>query len=86
MAFELLDPTLELKRLRPDGARVERGQKVARISGLARPVLAAERTALNLLCRLSGVASATRSLATHCAEGFAASTRCASASTGSSTR
>jgi nicotinate-nucleotide pyrophosphorylase (carboxylating) len=63
MAFELLDPTLELKPLYPDGARVERGQTVARISGHARPVLAAERTALNLLCRLSGVATATRSLA-----------------------
>src|SRR5580704_15777151 len=63
LAFELLDPALELKRLCADGARIERGQAVARISGAARPVLAAERTALNLLCRLSGVASATRSLA-----------------------
>lgn len=63
MAFELLDPSLELTRLCEDGARVERGQKVARIRGRARPVLAAERTALNLLCRLSGVATATRQLA-----------------------
>jgi nicotinate-nucleotide pyrophosphorylase (carboxylating) len=63
LAFELLDPALELQRLCADGARIERGQAVARISGAARPVLAAERTALNLLCRLSGVASATRSLA-----------------------
>jgi nicotinate-nucleotide pyrophosphorylase (carboxylating) len=63
MAFELLDPSLELTRLCEDGARVERGQQVARIRGRARPVLAAERTALNLLCRLSGVATATRSLA-----------------------
>src|SRR5665213_2199065 len=64
MAFELLDPALRIERLCPDGARLERGQTVARISGSARPVLAAERTALNLLCRLSGVASATRALAT----------------------
>jgi nicotinate-nucleotide pyrophosphorylase (carboxylating) len=63
MAFELLDPALQLKPLCADGARVERGQTVARISGRARPVLAAERTALNFLCRLSGVATATRSLA-----------------------
>jgi nicotinate-nucleotide pyrophosphorylase (carboxylating) len=63
MAFELLDPSLQLKPLCADGARIERGQTVARISGRARPVLAAERTALNLLCRLSGVATATRSLA-----------------------
>ncbi len=63
MAFELLDPSLDLQALCADGARVERGQQVARIRGRARPVLAAERTALNLLCRLSGVATATRSLA-----------------------
>jgi nicotinate-nucleotide pyrophosphorylase (carboxylating) len=62
LAFELLDPTLHIELLRADGSRVERGQAVARISGRARPVLAAERTALNLICRLSGVATATRSL------------------------
>src|ERR1700720_913313 len=62
MAFELLDPGLAIDRLRADGARIERGEAVARIAGPARPVLAAERTALNFLCRLSGVASATRSL------------------------
>ena len=63
MAFELLDPTLAIEVICPDGSRVERGQTVARIRGRARPVLAAERTALNLLCRLSGVATATRQLA-----------------------
>jgi len=63
MAFELLDPTLHIAQLKGDGARVERGDVVARIVGRARPVLAAERTALNFLCRLSGVATATRSLA-----------------------
>jgi nicotinate-nucleotide pyrophosphorylase (carboxylating) len=63
IAFELLDPSLALERLCVDGTRVERGQPVARISGAARPVLAAERTALNLVCRLSGVATATRALA-----------------------
>ena len=62
LAFELLDPELSIERLRDDGDRVERGQPVARILGRARPVLAAERTALNLVCRLSGVATATRSL------------------------
>jgi nicotinate-nucleotide pyrophosphorylase (carboxylating) len=62
LAFELLDPGLRIERLCADGSRVERGEAVARISGRARPVLAAERTALNLICRLSGVATATRSL------------------------
>jgi len=63
LAFELLDPGLKFERLAGDGERIERGQRVALIAGRARPVLAAERTALNLLCRLSGVATATRSLA-----------------------
>ncbi len=63
MAWELLDPTLEFDRLCTDGTRLERGQRVAVIRGRARPVLAAERVALNLLCRVSGVATATRSLA-----------------------
>jgi nicotinate-nucleotide pyrophosphorylase (carboxylating) len=47
----------------PDGARVGRGEPVARIKGRARPVLAAERTALNFLCHMSGVATATRAVA-----------------------
>jgi len=62
LAFELLDPGLRLERICADGSRLERGQAVARISGRARPVLAAERVALNLLCRMSGIATATRSL------------------------
>jgi nicotinate-nucleotide pyrophosphorylase (carboxylating) len=62
-AFELLDPDLHFERLAAEGRRLERGQAVARISGRARPVLAAERVALNFVCRMSGVATATRSLA-----------------------
>jgi nicotinate-nucleotide pyrophosphorylase (carboxylating) len=63
LAFELLDPDLRIERLAVDGDRLERGQAVVRISGRARPVLAAERVALNFICRMSGVATATRSLA-----------------------
>src|SRR3954471_11081003 len=62
LAFELLDPGIRIERLRRDGERVARGDRVAHIEGNARAVLAAERTALNLICRLSGVATATRSL------------------------
>jgi nicotinate-nucleotide pyrophosphorylase (carboxylating) len=62
LAFELVDPALRIDRLRPDGARIGRGETVARIVGRARPVLAAERTALNILSRMSGVATATRGL------------------------
>ena len=63
LAFELLDPALRIVRLRGDGDRISRGETVAQISGRARGVLGAERTALNLLSRISGVATATRALA-----------------------
>jgi nicotinate-nucleotide pyrophosphorylase (carboxylating) len=63
MAFELTEPGLRFERLAADGAAIAPGEVVARIAGPARPVLAAERVALNLLCHLSGVASATRLLA-----------------------
>jgi len=63
LAFELLDPALRIERLRGDGDRISRGETVAQISGRARGVLGAERTALNLLSRISGVATATRALA-----------------------
>src|SRR5262244_1460868 len=63
LAFELIDPGLHIERLCRDGGRVARGEAVARIGGRARGVLAAERTALNLLSRMSGVATATRALA-----------------------
>ena len=62
LAFELLDPGLAIEILAADGSAVARGQQVARIAGRARPVLAAERTALNFVSRLSGVATATRAL------------------------
>ncbi|MBO0737313.1 MAG: carboxylating nicotinate-nucleotide diphosphorylase [Alphaproteobacteria bacterium] len=63
LAFELIDPTLRIERCCRDGVRVSRGEKVARIAGRARGVLSAERTALNLLSRMSGIATATRALA-----------------------
>src|SRR6185437_16370708 len=43
-----------------DGARVVRGDVLATVSGPTRALLTAERTALNLLCRMSGVATHTR--------------------------
>jgi nicotinate-nucleotide pyrophosphorylase (carboxylating) len=62
LAFALVDPGLRLEALAPEGSRIERGQTIARIAGSALAVLAAERVALNFLCRLCGVASATRTL------------------------
>ena len=46
-----------VRALMADGARVRPGDVVARLSGPARVLLAGERTALNLLCRLSGIAT-----------------------------
>jgi nicotinate-nucleotide pyrophosphorylase (carboxylating) len=63
LAFELIDPALRIERVCSDGDRISRGETVARVSGPARGVLGAERTALNLLSRMSGVATATRALA-----------------------
>lgn len=62
LAFELLDPDVQIERRAADGSRVEGGTAVAYISGSARAILSAERTALNLLARTSGVATATAAL------------------------
>jgi len=48
------------ERLVDDGARVSPGDRVARVAAPTRALLTAERTALNLLCHLSGVATLTR--------------------------
>lgn len=58
-AFSLLDPALEVRLEVADGARVEAGRALAEVSGSARAILAAERTVLNLLGRLCGIATAT---------------------------
>lgn len=62
LAFTLLDPAVEVAALCRDGAPVAAGEPVLRVAGPARAVLSAERVALNLLCRLSGVATATAGL------------------------
>ncbi|MBM3678854.1 MAG: carboxylating nicotinate-nucleotide diphosphorylase [Actinobacteria bacterium] len=58
-AFAALDPGARLERLAADGDLVEAGP-VARVEATARAILTAERTALNILGRLSGIATATR--------------------------
>jgi nicotinate-nucleotide pyrophosphorylase (carboxylating) len=59
-AFHSLDPGLEFEVRIQDGADAEHGDTVAEIRGTARSILSAERTALNFLARLSGVATITR--------------------------
>ena len=57
--FRKIDPTLEVEILIPDGSKVGPGALAIRITGSARSILTAERTALNFLQRLSGVATLT---------------------------
>jgi nicotinate-nucleotide pyrophosphorylase (carboxylating) len=54
------DGTAEWVAKVSDGTRVARGEVLATVSGPTRALLTAERTALNLLCRMSGVATHTR--------------------------
>src|SRR6185312_7579058 len=61
-AFRLMDPAIEALVERADGTRLQRGDLIAIIRGPARGILTAERTALNFLCHLSGIASATRGI------------------------
>ena len=58
--FLRLDPRVEFEAAVSDGDRVEPGQLISTVSGPARAVLTGERTALNFLQRLSGIATATR--------------------------
>ena len=53
----------EVERHVEDGERVEAGQKLLSVTTRTRDLLTAERSALNLLCRLSGIATATRAWA-----------------------
>jgi len=62
LAFRLLDSSAEITIERPDGSDVQRNERLAVVRAPARAVLSAERTALNFLCRLSGIATATREL------------------------
>src|SRR5574338_227236 len=58
-AFRLLDPKISMRVDTEDGTRVEKGNTIIYISGHARAMLSAERTALNFMQRLSGIATMT---------------------------
>ena len=58
--FRELAPEVAIEPLQGDGSDVEAGTSLAVLSGPARPILTGERTALNVLARLSGIATATR--------------------------
>lgn len=58
--FQMVRPPCEYSALLPDGARIEPGDEVAKVVGPMASILTAERTALNFLQRLSGIATITR--------------------------
>ena len=62
VTFRLIDPSVELRFEVAEGAAVEAGEVVAVVEGPTQSILAAERTALNFLGHLSGVATATGTL------------------------
>ena len=62
LAFGLIDPAIRMERHVQDGTKVTPGTIVATVSGPGRGILTAERTALNFLCHLSGVATGTASI------------------------
>ena len=57
--FWLVSSDIEVEPLAADGDRLRAGRSVLRVSGPVAPILTAERTALNLLCHLSGIATLT---------------------------
>jgi nicotinate-nucleotide pyrophosphorylase (carboxylating) len=59
-AFRQLDPAVAVTVRHGDGALAQPGDEVAEFRGHAAPLLTAERTALNFLQRLSGIATLTR--------------------------
>lgn len=63
MVFRRLDPALEWTELKPDGSHVEKGDVIVRFNGDYRALLTGERTALNFLQRLSGIATFSRQCA-----------------------
>ena len=63
LVFERADPRTQWTAKTHDGARVARGDVLAAVAGPTRALLSAERTALNLLCGMSGVATHTRAWA-----------------------
>ncbi len=62
LAFRLLDDSMHVDVAIADGEPVRPGESIVEIRGDARAILTAERTALNFLGRLSGIATATRAL------------------------
>lgn len=61
--FELLDPETEFEMFNKDGDRIEKGKLIGKVRGDIRVLLSGERTALNYLQRMSGIATYTNDIA-----------------------
>ena len=61
--FEIVDPSVRFTPLKKDGDEIKKGEEVLELSGPALSILKGERTALNFMQRLSGIASASRAYA-----------------------
>lgn len=61
--FKILDEKVEVEFFAKDGDRVEKGQHIAEVTGDIRALLSGERTALNFLQRMSGIATYTAEVA-----------------------
>lgn len=59
LVFHLVDKDIVCRVLKPDGQKARAGEKIVLLTGRARSILSAERTALNFLQRLTGIASLT---------------------------
>lgn len=62
LAFRLIEPSMVASVKRPDGSRLSAGDVIATVAGPVRGILTAERVALNFLCHLSGIATATAAI------------------------
>ncbi|MNJ34978.1 putative nicotinate-nucleotide pyrophosphorylase [carboxylating] [compost metagenome] len=60
LVFHIVDPTLTFTVLQQDGQRVEHGTTIAQVEGSTHSILTGERLALNLMQRMSGIATVTR--------------------------
>lgn len=59
IVFNEIDPTVKVSILKKDGKEVKKGEKVVKLSGRTKSLLSAERTCLNFIQRMSGIATKT---------------------------
>lgn len=59
LTFKHLDAKMKFKIFKPEGGKIKKGDKVVEISGITHAILSAERTTLNFLQHLSGIATLT---------------------------